>query len=134
MKFLKTVVIICCFSFVSCKSQENISINYEARTRGYHFKLALQENTLDILKNNNKQHIELSKNQIDTISNLLDNIDFSKIKNNTSTDNFANDSSVPVKMSISFKKKEYAFYFDSANLPIKIKKLMLKLESFAIKE
>ena len=135
MKNLFTLgIILCLFSFSSCKSQENITINYEARTRGYHFKLSLNENLLEIIKNNDKKNIELAKSQIDSIANILNEIDFTKIQNNTSTENFANDSSVPVTMSINFKENNYTYNFDSANLPVKIKELMKKLESFTIKE
>lgn len=127
----KLGIIICCLTFTSCKSQENITINYEARTRGYHYKLSLNENLLDIIKNSDKKNIELSKNQIDTIANILTDINFSEIQNNTSTDNFANDSSIPINMSILFKEKEYIFNFDSANIPLKINELMLKLTEFS---
>ncbi|MDV7186739.1 hypothetical protein R3X25_05545 [Lutibacter sp. TH_r2] len=124
-------IIFCCLTFTSCKSQENITINYEARTRGYHYKLSLNKNLLDIIKNSDKKNIELSKNQIDTIANILTDINFSEIQNNTSTDNFANDSSIPINMSILFKEKEYIFNFDSANIPLKINELMLKLTEFS---
>lgn len=124
-------IILCCLTFSSCKSQEAITINYEARTRGYHQLLTLNNNLLDIIENGDKKSIELTKNQFNVIEKLLSEINFLEIKNNTSTDNFAVDASMPVTMSIFYKEKEHKFNFDSSNLPKEIKKLMLKLEEFS---
>lgn len=130
---LKLVIICCCLTFLSCKSQEAIAINYQAQTRGYHYQLTLTKNLVEITENNKKKAVELTKNQHKYISKLLSEIDFSEIKNNTSTTNFAVDASIPVTMSVFYKEKEYKFNFDSTNLPEKIKILILKLDEFTLK-
>lgn len=131
MKHLNIFIIaFCLFNLSSCKAQESIFLSYKAQTRGFIYSLIIENNTLEINKNNSIKKISLTKTQQLEIFNLLAEIDFKVLENNISVNDLAVDKAISGLYEINFKGKVYTYELDHNNLPKAIKELFEKLENY----
>jgi hypothetical protein len=127
MKLILNTFLILLFISTSCEGQEknkNLNLTYFAQTRGYSYSLQLEDSHLEINDNNNIKKLQLSKTNINELTKILSEIDFTKIENNISIDDLAVDKAIKGNFDLVFKKKKYSFEFDHHNLPEKIKQLL----------
>ena len=124
-------------SLTSCQSQnkkDNISLNYNAQTRGFQLAIQLENNLLEVTKNNETHQIELTENQLNEIISTVKKIDFEVIKSNISIDDLAVDKAIKGEFEVNFNGELYAFEFDHNNAPEKIQELLNKLQRFDASE
>ncbi|MDP3314161.1 hypothetical protein [Lutibacter sp.] len=121
----------------SCQSQdktEPIVLSYSAQTRGFQLGIQLENNALEVLKNNETKNVELTNNQFAEIIDLVSKIDFNTIKSNLSIEDLAVDKAIKGEFSIRFKNKDYTFDFDHNNAPKSIYNLLQTLQNFTLLE
>jgi tyrosine-protein phosphatase YwqE len=124
-------------SLTSCQSQDkkdSISLNYNAQTRGFQMAIQLENNLLEVTKNNETHQIELTDIQLNEIIKMVKKIDFDLIKSNVSIDDLAVDKAIKGEFELNFNGKLYAFEFDHNNAPENIQELLNKLQSFDVSE
>ncbi|MDO9137887.1 MAG: hypothetical protein Q7U21_08700 [Lutibacter sp.] len=137
MKFYKMTLILLFASLTSCQSQDkkdSISLNYNAQTRGFQMAIQLENNLLEVTKNNETHQIELTDIQLNEIIEMVKKIDFDLIKSNVSIDDLAVDKAIKGDFELNFNGKLYAFEFDHNNTPENIQELLNKLQSFDVSE
>ncbi|NEW79237.1 MAG: hypothetical protein GZ086_07365 [Gelidibacter sp.] len=137
MKLLKIALILMLVSSTSCQSQnkkDTISLNYNAQTRGFHLAIRLENNLLEVSKNNETHQLELTDIQLNEIVEMVKKIDFEDIKGNVSIDDLAVDKAIKGDFELNFNGKIFAFEFDHNNAPENIKELLNKLQSFDVSE
>ena len=138
MKLFKMTLILLMVSSISCQSQDKkdtISLNYNAQTRGFQLAIQMENNLLEVTKNNETHQIELSENQFNEVVELVKKIDFNALKSNISMDDLAVDKAIKGVFELNFNNEIYAFEFDHNNAPEQIQELLNKLQSFeALKE
>ncbi|MDO9593657.1 MAG: hypothetical protein Q7J19_01555 [Lutibacter sp.] len=137
MKFYKMTLILLFASLTSCQSQDkkdSISLNYNAQTRGFQMAIQLENNLLEVTKNNETHQIELTDIQLNEIIEVVKKIDFDFIKSNVSIDDLAVDKAIKGEFELNFNGKLYAFEFDHNNAPENIQELLNKLQSFDVSE
>ncbi|MGV8946868.1 MAG: hypothetical protein ACOH1N_10605 [Lutibacter sp.] len=137
MKLLKITLILILMSSTSCQSQDkkdSISLNYSAQTRGFQLVIQLENNLLDVTKNNETQQIELTENQLTEITDMVSKIDFNVLKSNILIDDLALDKAIKGVFELNFNGKIYTFEFDHNNAPENIQELLNKLQSFDLSE
>lgn len=137
MKFYKMTLILLFASLTSCQSQDkkdSISLNYNAQTRGFQMAIQLENNLLEVTKNNETHQIELTDIQLNEIIKMVKKIDFDLIKSNVSIDDLAVDKAIKGEFELNFNGKLYAFEFDHNNAPENIQELLNKLQSFDVSE
>jgi tyrosine-protein phosphatase YwqE len=124
-------------SLTSCQSQDKkdtISLNYNAQTRGFQLSIQLENNLLEVTKNNETHQIELTDIQLNEVVEMVKKIDFDLIKSNVSIDDLAVDKAIKGEFELNFNGKLSAFEFDHNNAPENIQELLNKLQSFDISE
>lgn len=137
MKLLKITLILILVASTSCQSQDkkdSISLNYSAQTRGFQLVIQLENNLLDVTKNNETQQIELTENQLTEITDMVSKIDFNVLKSNILIDDLALDKAIKGVFELNFNGKIYTFEFDHNNAPENIQELLNKLQSFDLSE
>lgn len=137
MKLFKMTLILLFASLTSCQSQDKkdtISLNYNAQTRGFQLAIQLENNLLEVTKNNETHQIELTDIQLNEVVEMVKKIDFDLIKSNVSIDDLAVDKAIKGEFELNFNGKLYAFEFDHNNAPENIQELLNKLQSFAVSE
>ncbi|MDP2069821.1 MAG: hypothetical protein Q8K04_12770 [Lutibacter sp.] len=137
MKFYKMTLILLFASLTSCQSQDkkdSISLNYNAQTRGFQMVIQMENNLLEVTKNNETYQIELTDIQLNEIIEMVKKIDFDLIKSNVSIDDLAVDKAIKGDFELNFNGKLYAFEFDHNNAPENIQELLKKLQSFVVSE
>lgn len=120
-------------SSTSCQCQDkkdSISLNYKAQTRGFQLTIQLDNNLLEVSKNNETQQIELTNNQLTEIIDMVSQIDFNGIKSNISIDDLAVDKAIKGVFELNLNEEIYSFEFDHNNAPENIGDLLNKLQSF----
>ncbi|MFO7673643.1 MAG: hypothetical protein R6V74_08045 [Lutibacter sp.] len=135
MKLFKMTLILLLVSITSCQSQDKkdtISLNYNAQTRGFQLSIQLKNNLLEVIKNNETHQIELTKNQINEVIDMVKKIDFEVLKNNISIDDLAVDKAIKGEFELNFNGELYTFEFDHNNAPQNIQELLNKLQSFDV--
>ncbi|MDP3946731.1 MAG: hypothetical protein Q8Q51_12630 [Lutibacter sp.] len=137
MKFYKMTLILLFASLTSCQSQDkkdSISLNYNAQTRGFQMAIQMENNLLEVTKNNETHQIELTDIQLNEVVEMVKKIDFDLIKSNVSIDDLAVDKAIKGDFELNFNGKLYAFEFDHNNAPENIQELLKKLQSFVVSE
>lgn len=137
MKLLKMTLILLFASITSCQSHDKkdaISLNYNAQTRGFQLAIQLENNLLEVTKNNETHQLELTDIQLNEIVEMVKKIDFEDIKGNVSIDDLAVDKAIKGDFEINFNGKIFAFEFDHNNAPENIKELLNKLQNFDVSE
>jgi tyrosine-protein phosphatase YwqE len=137
MKFYKMTLILLFASLTSCQSQDkkdSISLNYNAQTRGFQMAIQMENNLLEVTKNNETHQIELTDIQLNEVVEMVKKIDFDLIKSNVSIDDLAVDKAIKGDFELNFNGKLYAFEFDHNNAPENIQELLNKLQSFDVSE
>ncbi|MDO9037795.1 MAG: hypothetical protein Q7U59_05540 [Lutibacter sp.] len=137
MKLFKMTLILLFASLTSCQSQDkkdSISLNYNAQTRGFQMAIQMENNLLEVTKNNETHQIELTDIQLNEIIEMVKKIDFEEIKSNVSIDDLAVDKAIKGDFELNFNGKLYAFEFDHNNAPESIQELLKKLQSFVVSE
>ena len=137
MKLFKMTLILLLVSITSCKSQDKkdtISLNYNAQTRGFQLAIQLENNLLEVSKNNETHQTELTGIQLNEIIEMVKKIDFDLIKSNVSVDDLAADKAIKGEFELNFNNELYAFEFDHNNTPENIQELLNKLQSFIVSE
>lgn len=131
--FLNLIIVLFSLS-TSCESQEvnqKIHINYKAQTRGFLYKISLNNNVLEIDNNGTLKSKILNSQQFSEIEKLVFNINFDEIKNNISIADLAVDKAIEGVFTTYINDKEQLIKIDHNNLPIPIRELFNKLEEFA---
>jgi hypothetical protein len=124
-------------SINSCQSQDKkdtISLNYNAQTRGFQLSIQLENNLLEVTKNNETHQIELTDKQLNEVIEMVKKIDFDSLKSNISIDDLAVDKAIKGEFELNFNGKLYTFEFDHNNAPESIQELLNKLQSFDVPE
>jgi hypothetical protein len=137
MKLFKMTLILLLVSSTSCQSQDKndpISLNYIAQTRGFQLAIQLENNLLEVSKNNVTHQIELTNNQLSEIIDIVKKIDFDAIESNISIDDLAVDKAIKGEFELTLNGKIYSFEFDHNNAPESIQELLNKLQSFDLSE
>jgi len=137
MKLFKMTLILLIVSSISCQSQDkkdSISLNYSAQTRGFQLAIQLENNLLEVTKNNETHQIELTEKQFNEVLEMVKKIDFDLLKSNISIDDLAVDKAIKGDFELNFNGKLYAFEFDHNNAPENIQELLNKLQSFDVSE
>ena len=137
MKLFKMTLILLLVSINSCQSQDKkdtISLNYNAQTRGFQLSIQLENNILEVTKNNETHKIELTENQLNEVIEMVKKIDFDSLKSNISIDDLAVDKAIKGEFELNFNGKFYTFEFDHNNAPESIQELLNKLQSFDVPE
>lgn len=137
MKLYKMTLILLFASLTSCQSQDkkdSISLNYNAQTRGFQMAIQLENNLLEVTKNNETHQIELTDIQLNEVIEMVKKIDFDFIKSNVSIDDLAVDKAIKGDFELNFNGKLYTFEFDHNNAPENIQELLNKLQSFVVSE
>ena len=137
MKPYQILFLIVILITTSCKSQETIneiSLHYNAQTRGFHLEIYLKNHILEVLKMKSTKKIELSKKQLSELNNSLSNIDFKHLKSNLSVEEAAVDRVIPATFILHYNHKKYEFRFDHNQLPVDLKKLLTGLEKLLTQE
>ena len=137
MKLLKIALILMLVSSTSCQGQhkkDSISLNYEAQTRGFHLAIQLENNLLEVSKNNETQQIELTEKQLKEVIDMVKKIDFNSIKSNISIDDLAVDKAIKGVFELNFNGELFTFDIDHNNAPKSIQELLNKLQSFDLSE
>lgn len=119
-------------SLTSCQSQykkDTISLNYNAQTRGFQLAIQMENNLLEVTKNNETHQIELTEKQFNEVIEMVKKIDFNSLKNNISIDDLAVDKAIKGEFEINFNSELYEFEFDHNNAPEQIQELLNKLQS-----
>lgn len=133
MKFFKMTLILLIISSISCQSQDKkdtISLNYNAQTRGFQLAIQLENNLLEVTKNNDTHQIELTEKQFNEVVEMVKKIDFEVLKSNISIDDLAVDKAIKGEFELNLNGELYAFEFDHNNAPESIRELLSKLQSF----
>ena len=133
MKLFKMILIILIASSTSCQSQDKIdtiSLNYNAQTRGFQLAIQMENNLLEVTKNNETHQIELTENQLNEVIEMIKKIDFEGIKSNVSLDDLAVDKAIKGDFELNLNAELYKFEFDHNNAPKSIQELLKKLQSF----
>ena len=137
MKLFKMTLILLFASLTSCQSQDkkdSISLNYNAQTRGFQMAIQMENNLLEVTKNNETHQIELTDIQLNEVVEMVKKINFDLIKSNVSIDDLAVDKAIKGNFELNFNGKLYAFEFDHNNAPENIQELLNKLQSFDVSE
>ncbi|MBE0423930.1 MAG: hypothetical protein IBX66_08315 [Lutibacter sp.] len=137
MKFFKMTLILLLATSTSCQSQDKkdtISLNYNAQTRGFQLAIQLENNLLEVTKNNETHQIELTEKQLNEVIEMVKKIDFEVMKSNISIDDLAVDKAIKGEFELNFNNELYTFEFDHNNAPGSIQELLNKLQSFDISE
>ena len=137
MKLYKMTLILLIVSSISCQSQDkkdSISLNYSAQTRGFQLAIQLENNLLEVTKNNETHQIELTEKQFNEVLEMVKKIDFDLLKSNISIDDLAVDKAIKGEFELNLNGVLYAFEFDHNNAPESIQELLNKLQSFDISE
>jgi len=137
MKHFKMTLILLIVSSISCQSQDkkdSISLNYSAQTRGFQLAIQLENNLLEVTKNNETHQIELTEKQFNEVLEMVKKIDFDLLKSNISIDDLAVDKAIKGEFELNLNGVLYAFEFDHNNAPESIQELLNKLQSFDISE
>ena len=137
MKLFKMTLILLLVSITSCQSQDkkdSISLNYNAQTRGFQMAIQMENNLLEVTKNNETHQIELTDIQLNEVVEMVKKINFDLIKSNVSIDDLAVDKAIKGNFELNFNGKLYAFEFDHNNAPENIQELLNKLQSFDVSE
>ncbi|MDP3359038.1 MAG: hypothetical protein Q8S41_06770 [Lutibacter sp.] len=137
MKPFKMTLILLFASLTSCQSQDkkdSISLNYNAQTRGFQMAIQMENNLIEVTKNNETHQIELTDIQLNEIIEMVKKIDFALIKSNVSIDDLAVDKAIKGEFELNLNGKIYAFEFDHHNAPESIQELLNKLQSFVVSE
>jgi hypothetical protein len=137
MKLYKITLILLLVSSLSCQSQDkkdSISLNYTAQTRGFQLAIQLDNNLLELTKNNEARKIELTNNQLSEIIDIVKKIDFKAIESNISMDDLAVDKAIKGEFELNLNREIYVFEFDHNNAPESIQELLNKLQSFDLSE
>jgi tyrosine-protein phosphatase YwqE len=124
-------------SITSCQSQDkkdSISLNYSAQTRGFQLAIQLENNLMEMTKNNETHQIELTENQLNEVIDMVKKIDFKVLKSNISIDDLAVDKVIKGEFKLNFNGELYTFEFDHNNAPESIQKLLNKLQSFDVSQ
>jgi len=132
MKLFKMTLILLMVSSISCQSQDKkdtISLNYNAQTRGFQLAIQMENNLLEVTKNNETHQIELTEKQFNEVIEMVKKIDFNSLKNNISIDDLAVDKAIKGEFEINFNSELYEFEFDHNNAPEQIQELLNKLQS-----
>ncbi|HSQ45852.1 MAG TPA: hypothetical protein VLM44_02920 [Lutibacter sp.] len=133
MKLFKMTLILLFASLTSCQSQDKkdtISLNYNAQTRGFQLSIQLENNLLEVTKNNETHQIELTDIQLNEFVEMVKKIDFDLIKSNISIDDLAVDKAIKGEFELNLNGELYTFEFDHNNAPESIQELLSKLQSF----
>jgi tyrosine-protein phosphatase YwqE len=137
MKLYKMTLILLLVSITSCQSQDkkdSISLNYSAQTRGFQLAIQLENNLMEMTKNNETHQIELTENQLNEVIDMVKKIDFKVLKSNISIDDLAVDKVIKGEFKLNFNGELYTFEFDHNNAPESIQKLLNKLQSFDVSQ
>jgi len=137
MKLFKITLILLLVSVTSCQSQDKndtVSLNYNAQTRGFQLSIQLENNLLEVTKNNETHQIEMTDKQFNEVIEIIKKIDFDVLKSNISIDDLAVDKAIKGEFELNFNGKLYTFEFDHNNAPENIQELLNKLQSFIILE
>lgn len=135
MKLFKMTLILLLVSSTSCQGQDKkdtISLNYNAQTRGFQLSIQLENNLLEITKNNETHQFELTENQLNEVIEMVIKTNFEVLKSNISIDDLAVDKAIKGEFELNFNGQLYIFEFDHNNTPESIQKLLNKLQSFEI--
>jgi hypothetical protein len=133
MKLFKMTLILLLVSITSCQSQDKkdtISLNYNAQTRGFQLAIQLENNLMEMTKNNETHQIELTENQLNEVIVMIKKIDFNLLKSNISIDDLAVDKAIKGEFELNFNGELNTFEFDHNNAPESIRELLSKLQSF----
>lgn len=133
MKIFKITLILLLASLTSCQSQnkkDTVSLNYNAQTRGFQLSILLENNLLEVTKNNETHQIELAEIQLNEIIKMVKKIDFLVLKSNISIDDLAVDKAIKGEFELNFNGELFTFEFDHNNAPESIQELLSKLQSF----
>lgn len=133
MKLFKMTLILLLLSITSCQSQDKkdtISLNYNAQTRGFQLAIKLENNLLEVTKNNETNQIELTEKQFNEVIEMVKKIDFNVLKSNISIDDLAVDKAIKGEFELNLNGELYTFEFDHNNAPENIQELLNKLQSF----
>jgi hypothetical protein len=133
MKLFKITFLLLSIISSSCEGQEKkecIYLNYTAQTRGFLYLVQLENNSIEINKNNTIQTTLLTETQLIKINSLLSSINFDAIKNNVSISDLAVDSAIKGVLNLTFEGNSYTFDFSHNKLPKEIEELLKKLEEF----
>ncbi len=130
--FLNLIIVLFSLS-TSCESQEvnqKIHINYKAQTRGFLYKISLNNNVLEIDNNGTLKSKILNSQQFSEIEKLVFNINFDEIKNNISIDDLAVDKAIEGVFEVKINNKAHLLNLNHNNLPVKIEELFSQLERY----
>lgn len=133
MKLYKMTLILLLVSITSCQSQDKkdtISLNYNAQTRGFQLAIQLENNLLEVNKNDETHQIELTENQLNEVIEMIKKIDFKVLKSNISIDDLAVDKAIKGEFELNLNGELNTFEFDHNNAPEIIQELLSKLQSF----
>ncbi|WP_046759178.1 hypothetical protein [Kordia jejudonensis] len=89
------------------KAQDEVSIEYEASTRGFYQKINVSKQEITVHNDRSGKGITKACNEADwtEIMALLDNIDAEKLKESyTNTDDVGRDASIPATLAIKYKE------------------------------
>jgi tyrosine-protein phosphatase YwqE len=96
--------------------------------------IQLENNLMEMTKNNETHQIELTENQLNEVIDMVKKIDFKVLKSNISIDDLAVDKVIKGEFKLNFNGELYTFEFDHNNAPESIQKLLNKLQSFDVSQ
>jgi hypothetical protein len=115
-------------------AQDDISIQYEASTRGFYQKINLNKQKITVHKDRSGNNIvskDCSEADWTEIVQLLDKIDSEKLRNNyVNPDDLGRDAVIPALLTISYKENVVKnIEFGHGNVPEVLQPLMTKIEA-----
>lgn len=125
---LASILIFSLLSLSNCDSQslKNLTLNYNAATRGS--SVTLNANSLEIIyiTNNTKKEVKLPEHQWNKIKKLVSKIDLHTIQNlKAPSEGRYTDRALATSISIKIGEETYrSVDFDHGNPPIELKKLI----------
>ena len=129
LKYMKTVLF--CFiilmSINTC-SQENISLNYLAQSRGFYLKIEVQNNDLKVISEREAEPKtkELSNETLKDIEKLIANVSFDDVHlSDDSRSSF--DAAAMAEFRCTFNNETHEYAFDHGSPPEELKQLIEKI-------
>jgi hypothetical protein len=131
MKLLLYTIIILISIPSSCQNNDTatITLNYTAQTRGFLYTINVYGANVEINSNGHIKSGKLQNEQLETLQQIIDNINFNTIKNTTLPEDMAVDKTIEGVFEIQHKGKENSFKINHQHPPTEIKKIFDFLES-----
>ncbi len=128
--FLILIILISSTYSLKSQSEQTFEISYIAQTRGFKYLIEYKNKILKREINSSEENINLNHDQVNEITELLNEIDFNTLENNIDIERLAVDAAIKGNFRINFNEKIYELELDHNNLPDPILHLLKHLENF----